>query len=132
MHSAAATRAELRNFGLVLGAMFAGFFGLIPLAIHHRTRIWPWTVAAVLWTTALTLPSALRIIHLGWCRLGLWLGWFNTRVILTLVFGLMIAPLGVVLRFFGRDRVGRRFEPHSKSYRTSSRERPSCTMENPY
>jgi len=126
------SRSELRTFGLLLGSLFALFFGFIPLAIHRHTRVWPWIAAILLWTVALTMPSTLRHVHAGWTKLGLWLGWLNTRVILTILYGFMIAPLGLVMRLFGRDRMGRQFEPRAESYRTLNRQRPAHSMEHPY
>jgi hypothetical protein len=132
MRSPALSTSQLRTFGLTLGSVFALFFGLIPLAIHHHAHVWPWITAVLLWIVALAMPSALRHVHAGWFKLGLWLGWLNTRVILTLLFGFMIAPLGLAMRLFGRDRVGRQFQPQAQSYRTSSRNRPAHSMEHPY
>ena len=40
-------KAELRNFGLALGALFAGLFGLLPLLRHRTLAQWPWILAAV-------------------------------------------------------------------------------------
>jgi hypothetical protein len=50
------------------------------------------------------------------------LGWLNTRIILTVVFFLVVTPIGVVMRLFGRSpmnpaRGGETYwtdvEPHS-------------------
>jgi hypothetical protein len=59
-------------------------------------------------------------------RVGEVLGWINTRILLTLVFFLVVAPIGIVMRLFGRSPIatsiatGRRkdsywtdVEPHS-------------------
>jgi len=123
---------DLRIFGLVLGAMFAAFFGLIPLLRHHATPRWPWILAVVLWLTALIWPAALSYLHRVWTRLGLALGWVNTRVILTLLFAVAIVPVGLVMRLMGRDRMARKLDPASTSYRVPSRRRPDKDMERPF
>lgn len=124
--------SELRAFGLVLGALFAAFFGILPLFRHHASPLWPWIVAAALWLTALIWPAALSYLHRGWTRLGLALGWVNTRVILTLLFTLTIVPLGLLMRLFGRDRMARRRDPSRTTYRVPSRRRPDKDMERPF
>lgn len=129
---AAAGRAELRNFGLILGALFAVFFGVWPLLRHRPTPPWPWIVAAVLWLLALIWPGALGYLHRGWTRLGLALGWVNTRVILTLLFAVSIVPVGLVMRLCGRDRMARKLEPGRASYRVPARPRNDKDMEHPY
>ncbi|HEY1850792.1 MAG TPA: SxtJ family membrane protein [Candidatus Binataceae bacterium] len=123
---------DLRIFGLVLGAMFAVFFGLIPLLRHHATPRWPWILAGVLWLTALIWPAALSYLHRVWTRLGLALGWVNTRVILTLLFAIAIVPVGLVMRLMGRDRMARKLDPARPSYRVPSRRRPDQDMERPF
>jgi Saxitoxin biosynthesis operon protein SxtJ len=129
---ASVSRKELRGFGLVLGALFAAFFGLWPLLRHHSTPLWPWVVAAVLWLFALIWPPALSYLYRGWTRLGLALGWVNTRVILTLLFAISIVPVGLIMRLCGRDRMARKLDPDCASYRVPSRRRGDKDMEHPY
>ncbi|MGH7987712.1 MAG: SxtJ family membrane protein [Candidatus Binataceae bacterium] len=125
-------RSELRNFGLLLGALFALIFGALPLTRGRATPLWPWVVAALLWLGAVLAPTSLRQLHRGWTRLGLALGWVNTRVILTLLFALSIIPVGLLMRLLGRDRMGRRFDPALESYRVAGKPRSNSSMERPF
>jgi hypothetical protein len=129
---ARASRSELRNFGLLLGAIFALLFGALPLVRGHQPHLWAFALGAVLWTLALLAPTALGPIHRAWTRLGMALGWVNTRIVLSLIFFLLIVPAGLVMRLFGRDKLGRRFVPELDSYRVQSRKRSSESMEKPY
>jgi hypothetical protein len=126
------TPHELRNFGLILGALFGAFFGVLPALLRGRIHRWPWAVAAALWLAALLYPLALKYLYAGWTRLGLALGWINTRIVLTLLFALSIVPTGLVMRMLGRDPMERRFEPERESYRRPSRTRSARSMERPY
>ena len=130
--AAQAEAKELRTFGLVLGALFAGYFGVVPLLRHRASPSWPCIVAGTLWILALICPVALSYLHRGWTRLGVALGWVNTRVILTLLFAITIVPVGLVMRLFGRDRMARKLDPNCPSYRVPSRQRPDKDMERPY
>jgi hypothetical protein len=123
---------ELRSFGLVLGAMFAALFGVLPLLRHRASPSWPWILASLLWILALICPAALSYLHRGWTRLGLALGWVNTRIILTLLFAITIVPAGLMMRLFGRDRMARKLDPDCVSYRVPSRQRPDKDMERPF
>lgn len=125
-------KAELRNFGLVLGALFAVLFGALPLWRHHRLVQWPWIAAAVLWLAALLWPRSLASLHRWWTRLGHALGWFNTRAILTLIFFVLITPFSFAMWVIGRDRMKRGFDPKCQSYRVPSHPRPPQGMEKPF
>ncbi len=127
-----ASRSELRNFGLLLGAIFALLFGVLPFVRGHHPPLWPFALCAAAWFFALLLPSALGPVHAGWTRLGLALGWVNTRIVLSLIFFLLIVPVGLVMRLLGRDKLGRRFDPGLASYRVTSKERSAESMEKPY
>jgi hypothetical protein len=126
-------RAELRNFGLALGVLFVAFFGLLPLLRgHHRIHIWPWVIAAVLWILALVRPSMLSYLYVAWTRLGWALGWLNSRVILTVIYTLLIVPIAMTMRLWGRDRMGQHFDRETTTYRVGSRRRPAKDMEHPF
>lgn len=127
-----ASTSDLRIFGLVLGALFAAFFGVWPLLRHRTAPLWPWVVAGVLWLFALIWPAALSYLHRGWTGLGLALGWVNTRVILTLLYAITIVPLALLMRLWGRDRMARKLDPQCDSYRVPSRQRADKDMEHPY
>src|SRR5229473_3178595 len=60
-------KAELRNFGLVLGALFAALFGVLPLLGHRALVEWPWIVAASLCLAAQSHVVASRVDARGAC-----------------------------------------------------------------
>src|SRR5690348_8523237 len=120
---------ELRNFGLLLGAIIIFLFAALPLLRYHRTSLWPWLITGVLWLSALIAPMSLGYLHRGWTRLGLTLGWINTRIILTALYVIIVVPIGIAMRLFGRDPMARKFDPALDSYRVNSEPRPHKHME---
>lgn len=123
---------ELRNFGLLLGTLFAAFFAVLPALLRHHVPLWPWMATAALWLAALACPPMLRPVHTAWTTLGEALGWVNTRIVLTLLFALSIVPVGLLMRALGRDPMERRRDPERESYRRPSRKRPAKGMERPF
>jgi hypothetical protein len=124
--------SELRNFGLLLGALVVAVFAGLPFFRRHEISGWPWLAAAALWIPALARPAALSYPHRGWARLAEALGWLNTRIILSLLYFVVIVPIGMVMRLAGRDPMKRKFDPAAKSYRVASKRRPSNHLEQPF
>ncbi|MDF1564396.1 MAG: SxtJ family membrane protein [Deltaproteobacteria bacterium] len=110
------TRRALRSFGLILGGLLlaiACWKGWPPL------EGWPAGLAiagGVFLALALVWPRALGPIYGPWMKLGHVLGRINAYILLTLLFFLVFAPLGLLMRLFGWDPLQRRLERDAPSY----------------
>src|SRR5262245_1706177 len=100
------SRSDLRKVGLTVGAAFA-VLGLISWWRGHETppRVL-WALATALVVPGLVAPALLEPVRRGWMRFGFLLGEFNSRVILTVFFYLVVTPAGLVLRL-ARDPLNR-------------------------
>ena len=128
----AMSNKELRKFGLVTGAMLILFFDLlIPLLWGVSPPLWPAIVAGVLATMALLLPASLGPVYKVWMRFAEALGWINTRIILSVIFYLVILPVGMLMRVFN-DPMSRKFDDSADSYRIPSHTIKHENMEKPF
>lgn len=128
------TRPEtLRRFGLVVGAVFTilalvlawpgtdGPFSqrLADLPRHIR-EVPPLTSLLIaglaLIGFGILVPAGLRRPYLAWMALALALGFVMTRVILSVVFFLVITPIGLVRRAMGHDPMHRRPDASVPTY----------------
>ena len=126
------SRAELRKFGLVTGAMLILFFDiLIPWIWDIALPLWPVIAAAILGSMALIVPAALGPVYKVWMRFADVLGWINTRIILSLIFFLVFFPFGMVLRLFN-DPMRRKLDDSVASYRIPSTPPKIENMERPF
>ncbi len=126
-------RKGLREFGLVTGGMVAGLFGLgFPLIFGLSYPIWPWVIGGGLAVWALLAPGSLKPVYKLWMRFGLLLGRVTTPIILGIVFYLIIAPTGLVMRVFNRDPMARNLDDKIDSYRVPSSKPPRENMEKPF
>ncbi len=126
-------RKGLREFGLATGAIVAGLFGLaLPKLFHLNYPLWPWIVGGVLIAWALLLPSSLKPIYSHWMRFGLLLSRITTPLILGLVFFIIIAPVGFIMRLVKHDPMARRLDEDTQSFRVKSRKAPKQNMEKPF
>ena len=108
-------RKEVRKFGI----LFAGISLLLTAWFLYRgSGAWMWSAGAGLFflLTGLFAYPLLRPIYIGWMTFAFVLGWFNTRLILGLFFYLVITPVGLVMRLFGRDPMHRKFNTSAASY----------------
>jgi hypothetical protein len=97
-----------RSFGLTVGGVLA-VAAALSVWRHHPTRGEALgVIAAILIVAALVRPRALSGVAAVWARVGHALGWFNSRVLLTVMFVIVLWPIGLVMRMFGSDPLERR------------------------
>ncbi len=126
----AISKRDLRNFGLIMGAMIAVVFGLVlPWIWGTQYRTWPWWVGGVFATLALVWPMALKWPYVAWMKIGGVLGRVNTALILGLAYLAIFIPLGLLLRLIGKDTLRKRWREDVTTYRRVKPPRPASHME---
>lgn len=106
---------SLRRFGLTVGFVFL-LLGCV-LLWRHRGAAWPLvSIGAVLVLAAGLAPLALKWVHGPWMIAALALGWIVTRILLTIVFFLVVTPIGLLQRLFGKRAIEVAFEADAASY----------------
>jgi len=88
-------------------------------------RFWALLGGGILVLPGLLMPSFLAPIYKVWMAVGKALGWINTRLILGVIYYLLFAPVGLVIRLFGRDPMQRGRVSDALTYRVSRKSRPS-------
>ena len=123
----------LRQFGFVSGSIVAIVFGvLLPLLHGRSSRLWPWAVLVALVGLGLVAPNALKPIYIIWMRFGLLVSRITTPLILGIIFFILITPLALIKRFFGRDAMTRNFDGSAPSYRIKSVQKEAKNLERPF
>ena len=126
-------RKGLREFGLTTGAIVVVIFGLcLPWLLDVDWPVWPWLIAAPLWSLALVYPMWLRLVYRAWMRFGLLASKVMTPLVLGIVFFGMILPMALVWRLTGNDPMRRTLYPNQKSYRAQSVKSPKEKLEKPF
>ncbi len=108
---------ELRNFGLTVGTVFVAIAFWPVVWRGEALRVWALIPGVILVVMGLSLPKTLAPVFKIWMKIGHVLGWINTRIILGAVFFLIITPMGVIMRMFGRDSMSRTLIPTQNTYR---------------
>ena len=65
---------------------------------------------------AVVMPPVAAPVYIVWDTVTRGIGWFNTRVILVVLFYVAVAPTGLVLRLFGKDPLARRRDATEGTY----------------
>lgn len=127
-----ATDKELRQFGLLVGGVFA-VIGLWPVVFRGESpRLWAMVLGGLLIVLGGTVPQSLKQVHRGWMKVGHVLGAINTNIILGIVYYGLITPMGLVMRFMGKDPMHRVLAKKATTYRVVRAPRPRQHMRNQF
>ena len=97
-------KKDLRGFGLGVGGILLLFAGIAGYSWPFFSGIWPrlaTTLAAIggpLFVLGLVLPGVLGPVRDGWMRIVAPIAWFNTRLLLGLVYYGVLTPTGLIRR----------------------------------
>jgi hypothetical protein len=121
----------LRQFGVIA---LVGFGILAALAYYERlifsfglgdARMPVVTTFVALGSIALlfslVFPRANRILYVGLTLLAFPIGFVLSYVIMGTLYFLIIGPIAVVMRLFGRDSMHRTYDPSAPSYWSAAR-----------
>ena len=105
---------ELRKFGLTVGGVFA----LVGCWFWWRgkTHFPYFLVPGVLLLLGALVPRALKFIYIGWMSFAFILGFAVSTTLLTLLFYLIVTPIGLISRLAGRDFLNRKFDRNTATY----------------
>jgi len=107
---------ELKKFGLVM----AGAFIVLGILFRLKGHLFVGAIFALLGFLfaffALVLPKALKPINFAWMKLSLLLGFVMSKVILGLAFFLIVTPIGLAGRIFGKSFLDLKINKSQKSY----------------
>lgn len=113
-------KAFLIGFGIIGTVLFTASSGWFrfDFAQGLQSNGWKWFVGAglVLFILSRVAYPIMKPIHIGWMTLAFALGWFNTRLLLGIFFYLVLTPIGVLMRLFGKDLLDQRIDKNAPSY----------------
>jgi hypothetical protein len=104
-HDLKKEKRDIRVVFLIFSAIF------VVLAWRHYPSILSYAfigVVFVLLPLAVFAPTLLRPLFKLWMKLAHAVGWFNTQVLLTIVFILIIIPTGLIMKLLRKDPMKRK------------------------
>ena len=108
-------------------------FGLaLPALLSLEWPLLPHILGGVLVVLAIAVPQRLRTFYRIWMGMAHVLGAINSRVLLTIVYLLVVTPIGLIRRLAGADTMDRTFSKTGDSYRHPSETRNPDHVERPF
>jgi len=93
---------DIRSFGVTIGIILfiiSGFLMYFEKEFYDLIAI----AASIFIVLGLIIPILLKPIYFIWMTFAAILGWVMTRLILSVVFYLIITPIGLFTRLLGED-----------------------------
>jgi hypothetical protein len=97
------TPAEGRKFGLTVGIAFLVLGGIVRWRGHGGLALGFFVLGATLVLAGLMLPGRLGPVYRTWMGFALLLSKVTTPIFMSIVYFLVIAPIGLLMRLIGRN-----------------------------
>ena len=104
-----------RSFGIVFFIVFL-LIAIFPLLNQEEIRIWSLIISILFLILGLLNSKILTPLNKLWFRFGLFLGKIISPIIMGVIFFLVVTPIGLLMRFFGKDVLNLKLNKKKSSY----------------
>ncbi len=116
--------------------ILAALFLIIPCAIGAHLIYWRDSTYGYVWLgigvslfLARLVPPLFKFIFRQWVAFSVIIGYFISRILLTLIFFLVITPTGLLMKLFGKDPMDRKIDPQASTYWIEHEQPSDSTIE---
>ena len=110
-----ANTKAIRSFGITFLIVLGAIGGLLIFKGRDGGYIWM-GIGGLFFLLGLLAPRALRGVYRIWMGLAVVLGYFMSRIILSVLFYLVVTPIGLFLRLLGKDILNEKWDKKANSY----------------
>jgi len=118
-----------RSFGIVFFIVFI-LIAFYPLINQGEVRIWSIVISLFFFILGIANSKILTPLNRIWFKFGLFLGKIISPIIMGIIFFLVVTPIGLIMRLFGKDVINLKFDSN-KSYWIEKTE-PKSKMKNQF
>jgi len=119
-----------RSFGIVFFIVFV-LIATYPLLNQEEVRIWSLIISFLFLFLGLLNSKILTPLNKLWFRFGLFLGKIISPIIMGVIFFLVVTPIGLLMRFFGKDVLNLKLNK-KKRYYWIEKDGPKSKMKNQF
>lgn len=118
------TKKELKEFGIVIGIFFGILAGIsIWRGNQHYFYLLP--ISILLISLGFLFPNILTPIQKVWMAVAIVIGFFVSRIILSILFYFIITPLGLIIKISNPDPLDAKINRDTKSYWIKRKDYPN-------
>ena len=108
-------KSSNRSFGILFFLVFLGF-GLWPLTKEMSPNIYLIIISVIFLILGLLNSKLLSPLNNLWIKFGEILGKVIAPIVMAVVYFLILTPISLLVRLFGKDLIGMKFNNNIKSY----------------
>ena len=109
------SQSSNRSFGLLFFIVFL-IFGLWPLKNSLDLNLYLISISAVFLILGVTNSKILSPLNKLWIKFGEILGMIIAPLVMALVYFIVLTPVSLIVRIFGKDLLGLKFLKKKDSY----------------
>ena len=91
-----------RSFGLLFFVVFLTI-ALWPVKSEEDFRLWSLVLALIFLVLGVLNSKFLNPLNKLWYKFGIFLGSIISPIVMGIVFFIVVTPIGLIMRFFGKD-----------------------------
>ena len=108
-------RSSNRSFGLLFFVVFL-VIALWPLTKKSEINLYLISIALIFFVLGILNSKILSPLNKAWIKLGEILGRIVAPVVMAIVYFIILTPISLLVRLFGKDLIGMKFCNDIKSY----------------
>ena len=97
-----------RSFGIVFFIVFL-LIALYPLSYSGEIRVWSSIISLIFLVLGLLNSKILTPLNKLWFKFGIFLSKIISPLIMGIIFFLVVTPIGLIMRIFGKDLLNLKF-----------------------
>ena len=103
-----------KSFGIVFFVVFL-LISLYPLLNNENIRFWSLIISIIFLVLGILNSSLLSPLNKLWFKFGILLGKIISPIIMSIIYFLVVTPIGLIMRLLGKDVLNLKYNDH-KSY----------------
>lgn len=109
------TKKDLRKFGLTVGGVLL-LIGVLLFYFEKSSAPYFGIIGGALFITGMIIPQILKPFNKIWMGLAIVLGFFMSRLILTILFYLILTPITLIAKLVGKKFMILKYDQSAKTY----------------